>query len=578
MKIKLAIVLGVMCTAGLFAQAGSFYDDDDSVPRGDAAIAENYLIWAEDAIAHGRWSQARAALERAADFADVSSDISYLLAIARSRENESRGLILQALERAIGTGRWMHYTEAQARLLQADQLIALRRYSDALRTLAVCQSIEGENADIALLRLAAMRGFLVSGTRPESGLFSLPVLSEFRRRIPESLNRYPRDSRFLRLLFDYARALDKDDGALAPIQDIVDAGLRRLPFLVESDPELVWMAAPFIANVAEARRLVAAYRAGSLRPRASGGFSPNPASIISALNLGLIDDAVAVNELFSETIIDREIIVGVGDLLRSEDGRNQLARQLHNFSGAIIDDADRDGYPESRAVYRQGNLREYYLDADQDGISDLYISFVAGVPRQAELTAMPWQGNGREEVFVFWERYPTVHRTELGGETWQPVPGGFQFAPVVFEELGATGTYVGLLFPRGNPRGQGINRRMLTSFAAYVKRPSSDFEGGTEQVLFERGIPVRAEVTLNDRIVSVTEFENGAPTVQRLDLDLDGRMETVRHFEKGSLRYVESDWYGDGIFGSSVLYRADGSVVYSLDLDGDGNREYVESR
>jgi hypothetical protein len=99
-----------------------------------------------------------------------------------------------------------------------------------------------------------------------------------------------------------------------------------------------------------------------------------------------------------------------------------------------------------------------------------------------------------------------------------------------------------------------------------------------EQIFLNRGIPVRAEVTLNNAIVSVTEFENGYPVVQRLDMDLDGRMETVRNFDKSSIRAAESDWYGGGVFGSAELYREDGSVVYSWDLDGDGTREYSEAR
>jgi len=60
--------------------------------------------------------------------------------------------------------------------------------------------------------------------------------------------------------------------------------------------------------------------------------------------------------------------------------------------------------------------------------------------------------------------------------------------------------------------------------------PSAEFEGGVEQFHLERGLPIRAEVTLNGRVVSVTEYENGSPITQRLDLNLDGYMDTVRRF------------------------------------------------
>jgi hypothetical protein len=575
MNIKAVIALFLICAVGLYAQS-DYFDDEET---GDAAVADRYLHWAEDAIGAGNWSQARTALQRAADFADVSSDVSYLLALVLSHENESRRLVLHTLEQAINTNRWKRYTEAQARLLEADQLIIMRRYSSALKTLAAHRAIAGENADTVLLYLAALKGLIISGTEPENGLISRPVLTEFYRRIPETLNRYPRDPRPLRILFNYALVmrstgdeLDSDNNAL------VETGLRRLPFLLESDPELAWMAAPFVNNVDEARRLVAGYRSGSYKPRTGGDFSPNPASLVPALNLGLLDDIKAVDELFERTVLERNLVIAVGNLLRSEEGRNHLARKLHSFSGAITDDEDNDGYPESRAMFRQGNLQEYYSDTDQDSITDMYITFIAGIPQRAELATLPSQKGGREQAFIFWERYPAIQKTELGGEIWIPAPGGFLFAPITFEELGATGTYAGLMFPRNNPRGSGLNRHMLAVFASSVQRSSTEFAGGVEQIFLERGIPIRTEVTLNGAIVAVTEYESGNPTVQRLDLDLDGRMETVRHFDRARLQSVESDWYGGGIFGSEKLYQADGSVVYTWDMDGDGVREYTESR
>jgi len=582
---RIVLLLMIIAAAGVFAQGvdapSADYDDDAvyldedwPVQRGDPVIAEKYLLWAEDAIAMGRWSQAHAALERAVDFADVSSDISYLLALARSHENASRRLVIQSLQRAIGTGRWKHYTEAHARLMEADQLIALHRYSAALDTLTVYRDIAGETADAALLRLAALRGLINQRTAPRPASLTLPVQTEFRRRMLETMDNNPRDPRPLRILFHYAgeREPDRDDIAL------IEIALRRLPFLLESDQELAWMAAPFISNTAEARRLVAAYRAGSLKARQYTDFKPHPASIAQALNLGLIDDDGATEEFFSESTLDREYIIGIGKLLRSEEGRNRFAEKLHTFTGAIIENQNRDEYPESRAEYHQGNLREYYYDADQDDITDLFIEFIAGTPQQAELTTLILHENGAQPMLVFWERYPLVERAVLGNETYLPAPGGFSFAPVIFEELGGSGSYTGLLFPRRNSRNQGISRRVLSTFAASVRHPSAEFPGGVEQIFLNRGMPFRAEVTLNHTIVAVTEFENGHPVIQRVDMDLDGRMETVRYFNKGEIKAAESDWYGDGLFGSAELYRQDGSVVYSWDLDGDGEREYFEAR
>jgi hypothetical protein len=143
------------------------------------------------------------------------------------------------------------------------------------------------------------------------------------------------------------------------------------------------------------------------------------------------------------------------------------------------------------------------------------------------------------------------------------------FAPVSFEELGATESYVGLLFPRRDYQSQGLTRRMLSSFAVSVMRPSDEFSGGVEHLRLNRGVPFLAEVEVDGgAVVSVTEFENGFPSVQRMDLDRDGRMETVRRYRppRPGAASSESDWNNDGVFEYVELYRADGSVVYTWDF------------
>jgi hypothetical protein len=328
-------------------------------------------------------------------------------------------------------------------------------------------------------------------------------------------------------------------------------GLRRLPFLIEADPALAWMAAPFIADVEEARRYLGAYRSAyySSQP---GNFRPDKASIIPALNLGLLDDIDAVEELFApdtsgaELIIDKELITCVGDLLRSDEGRDHLARALLSFTGVITEDEDRDGIPESRAVYRQGVLQEFYYDAEQGGIDDMIVLFNSNSPQWAEIAALPAAMGTGGSVFdsaapslnnpqspkalIIWERYPSVLKVVLEGETFLFAPGGFPYVPVNFEELCASGSYAGLLFPRRNYRSPGISRRLLTASAYAIQRPGTEFEGSVEQVYLSQGLPIRAEEILNGKIVSVTEFIDGIPVIQKLDMNLDGTLETIRHY------------------------------------------------
>ena len=504
--------------------------DDRHDEGGDPAVAERYVIWVEEAIAAGQWAQARAALQRASDFSNVSSDISYLLALAMFQGNEGRGRVLAALEEAIATGLWTNYSEAQARFFQAELLVAMRHYFSALDALAVREALIGDDADSAVLRLAALKGLVLGGAwqappddpLPDNGLpvnMQLPGPAEFRQRMLETMDRYPRDTRPLRLFFHYIRWQEPtaDDSAL------MELALRRLPFLLESDPELAWMAAPFILDVEEARRLVAAYRSGSLL-HAAGDFSPSPASIAPALNLGLLEDIDAVDELFINDILDKGLVVSIGSLLRSEEGRDHLARNLHSFTGVVSDDEDRDGIMESRALFRQGALLEYHYDINQDGLVDMSVWFDSGVPWRAELPGLPETG-GAARASIQWERYPLVQNVVLGDETFLFAPGGFAFSPIRFEELCATETYSGLFFPQLDPLNPGISRRMLSSAAVFVQRPSAEFAGGIEHIHLDRGIPLRAEVILDGITVSVTLFENGIPVSRRIGFD--GRLETI---------------------------------------------------
>ena len=111
----------------------------------------------------------------------------------------------------------------------------------------------------------------------------------------------------------------------------------------------------------------------------------------------------------------------------------------------------------------------------------------------------------------------------------------------------------------------------------------------------ERGIPLQAEEKPYGEILeggtySVTQFENGFPVIQHIDLDLDGRKETIRRFRRpppGAWDFLEyrrliasseSDWSGDGRYITKEVYRQDGSVVYSFDIDGSGELNYSETR
>jgi hypothetical protein len=542
---------------------------------GDIAVAERYEDWAIAAISGGRWAEAEAALERARDFAGVSSDLSYLLALVRSHENRPRGAVLDAARRGLETNRWNRYSAVLARLLEAEALLRVRAFTDTLRSLALIPAADAEwyGADIACLRLRALLG--------------LQDIPSFLSATALALEEYSRDPGPVRILLRYASEKAVPEAAE---RGLVETVLKRLPLLLEGAPDLAYRAAPFIRDTEEARRLVSAYRA-------SGGADPE--ALPAALNLGVIDDDRAVEELFRLETPDRDLILDVWKLLRGSGGRESFMRNLSRFSGVIQEDADHDGCPEARTRYANGVIEEYAYDADQDGVFEWRVFWSAGVPVRAGIAVSPEAGAGpvRDEAAglplrdadlprasLVWERYPAVLSAGLGGLTYGFNPGEFMFSPFLITEIPGSG---GLLYPGRDPRGARLTGRALASFAAGLERPSREFPGAVERITLERGVPRRAAEYLEGRAVSVTEFIQGRPVVQRIDLDLDGRMETVRRFSvRGEVPgpeggYVlvpessESDWDGDGVYETGEEYFPDGSIARSWDLDKDGNREYT---
>jgi hypothetical protein len=531
----------------------------------------------------GRWSEAEAALERAADFAGASSDLSYLLALAHSHENRPKGMVLEALRRALATDRWNRYSPDEGRLWEAAVLIRLRAFSEALGSLA----LTGESPRAACLRLGCLKG-----------LGDIPA---FRRTMALTLDRYPRESRPVRILLEYLLER-KNAGALPEGNEaeLAALALRRLPLLVEADPALAYLAAPFVRDTVDARRLVASYRALG---------NPDPASIPGALDLGLIDEDQAMEELFfsplpgngpsrtGERTLDRSLILAVWGLLRNEASRDAFRRNLLSYSGVITDDEDWDGYAETRTRYAGGVILEYRYDADQDGREDLRVSFSAGIPLRAETWVVPGGPAGGAGVpgaaLIQWETYPAVLRTELDGIAYIPRPGEFLFTPLRFAEFLAGGT-ASFLYPQRDDGWRALSRRSLAAFSLAIERPGGEFPGALEVVELDRGIPRRGVEYVEGRPAAITDFAAGQPLVQRIDLDLDGRMETIRRFRQDippagedgrpgpsvygrALESSESDWDGDGVYETGEEYFPDGTIRRAWDLDEKGRRRVYRS-
>ncbi|MDR0322567.1 MAG: hypothetical protein LBI28_13805 [Treponema sp.] len=608
-----------------------FADPQDSGQRDDSAVARQYVEWIQKAIGEERWEEAFTALRRAIDFSAVSSDISYLFAVANSRLRGNRSITSESLVDAIETNRWVNYNEMQARLLLIEQFIAMQNYLGALQNIeqlkSSSQTTAGSaqlTADSVMLELRTLRGMAMINS---PNYDSVQSQARFRSLVVTAMDRYPRDPRPLRIFFEYANNrrhqlfdlpgfASEERGISYPSDlDLLEFALRRLPFLLEADPDLAWMAASFMRDLEDARRMVASYRSGGLSGEQTERFIPTPASIPIALNLGVIDDTTAVQELFAEpaggalifernTIIDveelcsgpadgtlvieKKIIIDVYNLLRSEEGRELFTQKMISFPGVISCDEDSDGYIDYFTIYRSGVLSLIMFDRNKINVFDMVISCNTDSIPVSSLWAV--EGN-ISHALIQWIRYPSVEEVTLDKYVFKFAPTEFNFAPVTFIELGGSRTLSGIPYPVPLYQNMTLTYHSLLASCNSLSRPSLEIAGATETIFFDRGRILQVVETLNERQVSITEFERGLPVVQHIDLDLDGRMETIRRFRRPPPGYVwedildyrrliassESDWSGDGRHKTTEVYQLDGSVVYSWDMDGSGEINYSET-
>jgi hypothetical protein len=422
--------------------------------------------------------------------------------------------------------------------------LTLRQYSNALRTVQLC----ADNADSALVRLEAWKG--------------LDDRQGFIREATLSLDRFAREPRISALILRYAATHTPAGGE----QALVDRVLRTVTILTDRTPELAYLAAPFVYDRQEGQRLVAAYRAVTPVPAAE--------SLPVSLDLGVIGSESATVALFKNDTIDRGVLLSVWSLLASDEDRKVFEQHLQAFTGSITIDENRDRIVETTVEYHSGRLASYSHDADQDGIPDITVRFTGEIPESGFLAA--------GSITLYWQEFPSVRQAEKDGLRYDFAPRSLFFSPFRLQELcGET------LFPEPDVYAGSITERTLAGFALAISRDSKNFVGAEEVVTMLDGIPVSAEERLQGKLVSETEFDRGFPVVQRLDLDLNGSLETVRRFRMERTHdyypfheiipmHQVSDFNDSGVAEYKEEYAADGTVSRFWDMDEDGVYEYSE--
>ena len=119
-----------------------------------------------------------------------------------------------------------------------------------------------------------------------------------------------------------------------------------------------------------------------------------------------------------------------------------------------------------------------------------------------------------------------------------------------------------------------LHEGALIYSAAFSEENTSYIDGGIKKVFFDKGIPIKAEVTVLGEPYSQTNYRKGLPVFENIDKDGDDYFETrIEYDPKGVLKRIDMDLNKNKLYEYSEYHQKDGSVTKVWDSDEDGSYE-----
>jgi hypothetical protein len=499
----------------------------------------------------GYGAEAVRLLDEALSYAPADADANYMRALAGLSAGEEPALAIPRLETALASNDFRINSAYDTRLLYASLLVRTRRAGQAMRMLS------GLPHSAEYLYVES-RAALVLGN-----------LALSRSDVLESLRRNPADPR--PLLF-WLQAADRPY-ALAADMRVLDAAFGALESLKTIDSSILVALAPYAPNIEAGRLLVREYRA-------MGG--QNPRATVLALRYGLVGEEKAIAEMFAGVYAPTPADVGdLLGLLSSDESRNGFRQAFFGYSGIIVRDDNRDGFPESITRYQSGEPAAWALDADQDGRPETEMTFAAGEPQTAIVHA------GSTIVSIRYAPWPHAGRVEYsdsaGSRNYALGPSVLAAPLVHFDSIMKESGAPYLI--RRDDTALLVERSVARAAYAAETREA----GSTVAAELYDGIPERSWWHDGFGRNGMAIYSGGLPSDERIDLDGDGHAEARRVWGRdadGTAHplYIEVDFNGDGLheyretlvapFIKAWDYDSDGSIDLAMQTMPDGRSLY----
>jgi len=485
-------------------------------------FSDNYVEQARQAMQDGRMDDALFLLDEALLFVPGHADAAYLRAFCGWLEKQGMDTILPYLETALAGERFFYYSRDDAAWLYAYFLIQIGQYASGIRFL---DSLYPEPR-VLLARIEALR----LSARYE----------EMYRNIHSVLDRYPDQ---LAGLLPWIHTIDEHERQPADFA-LVQRMLPLLDHLRDSHPDLVPALLPFIPDLGRQKTLLSAYR--------EAGHS-SARSTRLALQLGLIDDFSAADELFSGAypLFDDQFRL-IYSLLGSEAGRAYFASRFAAYTGTVLHDANTDGIAEQTVSYVAGQPESLVLDNNQDGLAEAVLSLRAGKPTHINIS---WPTRTMRLQYNPWPWVSEALIQDTGASRRYQLPLRSRMVPLLETEKIASGNFGSIELIR-------LDLFQLPPERSFLQ----------EAVLLE-------EQTA--RYNQTVHLYHGLP-LQSLYSDINGMVSRAVHDDTGFARVEHVDLNGDGIFNARRVWRImpDGTALpeyIDVDSTGDGYFEYREA-
>ncbi len=483
----------------------------------DRELGDLYFRHARRLQQQDRIEESLRVAEIGLEYDDLSADLLTLYAELRLLEAAGAGRAVEALERALLRGRFERVRPDDTVALLASVLIRIGEYEDALDWITEHARDRGSSEILyhEARALTALERFQTADARIATGLRRYPEEAKFVRlavdrdplpgfSVARWIDEYAErqdDPEFLRVLLHYARALESGDKQQRRLEQYFENG--------GTDPIAVVAYLPYSDEPQEQLEQF----------RELGGFETW--ETLAAFYAQLPDGAV----------------------------RDDLERELAEFSGAVYGERDACGYPRERLIYETGQLVQYAYDRNRDGVYEHLLMLQDGLP------TLYRRSDSSIHSTVAYNAYPEVRsmlRREPDRNEFRYVlaRGRFRFPVVGFGETWFTDTPQ-VLAEISIDRGQEIpSEDVLRRHAARIEERRPDAEQAHEITYMEEGEVYRVvtDSTRDGRIDLIVEYRENEPFFGLRDVTGDGYFELLKRYRSGVLVEVAVDENRDGVY------------------------------